>query len=81
MRDQALTIPPEAEFQALLFVSRLQKATTSAAAIVVGAVGLHINKIFFSHHGFHHKTKIFGNRVAITFAYNLARILDGKLDF
>ena len=76
-----LNILQPAEFQALRFVSRLQKTAAAAAAIVVGAVGLHIDKVFFPDDGFDHKTKIFGDRVTITFAYNLARILDGKLDF
>ena len=76
-----LIVLQPAEFKALLFVSRLQKTTAAAATIVVGAVGLHIDKIFFPHHGFHHKTKIFGDRVAITLAYDLAWILDRKLDF
>jgi hypothetical protein len=76
-----LNVFQPAEFQALRFVSRLQKTAAAAATIIVGAVGLHIDKIFFPHHGFYDKTKIFGDRVAITFAYDLARILDGKLDF
>jgi hypothetical protein len=50
-----------------------------SVTIVVGAVGLHVDKIFFPHNSFHNKTKIFGDRVAIAFPYNLARILDRKL--
>jgi hypothetical protein len=41
---------------------------------------LHIDKIFLSYDGFHHKPQIFSDRVAIAFTYNLAGILDGKLD-
>ncbi len=76
-----LSILQPTEFQTGFFIAGLQKATTAAAAIIVGAVGLHIDEIFFSHDGFDHKTKIFGDRVAITFAHDLARILDSKLDF
>ncbi len=76
-----LNVLQPAEFQALLFVSRLQKTAATAATIIVGAVGLHIDKIFLSYDGFHHKTQIFGDRVAIAFTYNLAGILDRKLDF
>ena len=76
-----LIVLQPAEFQTLRFVSRLQETAAAAAAIIVGAVGLHIDKIFFSHDGLDHKPKIFGNRVAITFAYDLARILNRKFDF
>jgi hypothetical protein len=76
-----LNVFQPAEFQALPFVSGLQKTTAAAAAIVVGAVGLHIDKIFLPYDGFHHKPKIFGDRVAITFAYNLTGILDREFDF
>ena len=70
-----LNVFQPAEFQTLLFVSRLQETTATTTAIIIGAVGLHIDKIFFPHDGFDHEPKIFGNRVAITFAHNLAGIL------
>ena len=76
-----LAILQAAEFMTGFLISGLQKTTTSATAIMVGVVGLHIDKIFFPHDGFHHKTKIFSDWVAITFAYDLARVLYGKLDF
>ena len=76
-----LVVFQPAEFKTGLFITRLQKPATAAAAIIVGAVGLHIDKIFFPHDGFDYKTKIFGDRVAITFADDLARVLDRKLDF
>jgi hypothetical protein len=59
----------------------LQKSTTTTAAVVVGPVGVHLDKVFFTHDGSHDKAKIFGNRVAIGFANNLTGILYGKLYF
>ena len=76
-----LNVLHPAVFQALLLVSRLQKATTAAITVIVGAVGLHIDKIFFPHDGFNHKTQILGDGIPVAFTYNLARILDGKFDF
>jgi hypothetical protein len=76
-----LNVLQPAEFQALLFVSRLQKTTTAAAAIVVGPVGLHVDKILFPHHGLYHKAQIFGDGISIAFAYNLTGILDRKFNF
>lgn len=35
--------------EALFFKSRLEKPTAAAAAIVIGAVGLHIDKILFAY--------------------------------
>ena len=75
-----LIVLQTAEFQACLLIARLQKATSAPATIVIGAVGLHIDKIFLPYDGFHHKPKIFGDRVSIAFPYNLAGILGGKLD-
>jgi len=70
-----------AEFQTGILIAGLQKTAAATAAIVVGAVGLHVDKVFFPHDGFDHKTKIFGDRITVAFAYDLARILDRKLYF
>jgi hypothetical protein len=59
----------------------LQKTAATAAAVVIGTVGLHVDKIFFPHDGLYDKAQVFGDWVAITFAHNLARILDSKFDF
>jgi hypothetical protein len=48
-----LTVLQATEFQTGFFISGLQKAPASAAAVIVGAVRLHIDKIFFSDNGFH----------------------------
>jgi hypothetical protein len=76
-----LLIFKPAVFQALLLESGLQKTATPAATIIVGAVGLHVDKIFFAHHRLDHKTEIFGNGITVTLANDLARILNRKLDF
>jgi hypothetical protein len=69
-----------AEGAALIGQSILQKAPASAAAIVIGAVGGHVDKVFFAHHGSNHIAHIFGDRIAEALANQLARILAGKLD-
>ena len=58
----------------------LQKAPAPAAAIVIGAVGGHVDKVFFAHHGSDHIAHIFGHRIAEALTNQLARILAGKLD-
>ena len=67
--------------QALFLVTRLEKTTATATAVIVGSVGRHVHEIFFSHHRFDDVTQIFGNGVAVTFADNLAGILNRKFDF
>ena len=67
--------------ETLLLESGLEKTAAAAATEVVGAVGLHVDEVFFSYDGFHHVAKVFGNGVAKTLAHDLAGILDGKLDF
>ncbi len=67
--------------QALIFESGLQESTTTTAAIIIGSIGLHIDEIFFTHHGFHHKPQIFCDGVAITLSNDLAGILYRELDF
>ena len=67
-------------YQTLFLESGLQKSATAATAVVIGSVGLHINKIFFTHHRLDHKTKIICDRIAIAFSNNLTRILNGEFD-
>ena len=76
-----LIVLQAAELQALLFVSRLQKTTTTAATIVVGPVGLHVDKIFFPHYGFYDKAQILGDGIPVAFTYNLAGILYREFNF
>jgi hypothetical protein len=68
-------------FKTLVFKSGLQKTTASAAAVIVGPVGLHIDKIFLPHNGFDNKSQIFSNGVTIAFPDDLAGVLNGEFDF
>ena len=61
-------------------ISGLEETAATAATVIVGAVGVHFDKIFFAHHGFDHITQVFGHRIAVCFANELARILYGKFD-
>ena len=61
-------------------ISGLQKAAPAAAAIIIRLVGNHIDKILFSHDRFDDKPQIFRDGIAITFSYDLAWILNRKLD-
>jgi hypothetical protein len=67
--------------QALFLEPGLQESAAAAAAVVVGAVGLHVDEIFFTHHGFDHKPQVFGNGIAVAFAYDLAGVLNREFDF
>jgi len=69
-----------AVLQALVLEPGLQESAAAAAAVVVGSVGLHVDEIFFSHHGFDHKAKVLGNGIAIALADDLAGVLDRELD-
>jgi hypothetical protein len=67
--------------QSLILESGLQESTAATAAIIVGSIGLHIDKIFLTYHGFHDKTQIFGDGITIAFSNDLAWILHSELDF
>ena len=69
-----------AEFQTLFFHAGLEETATAAAAIIVGPVGDHINKIFFADDRFDHVSQIFGNRIAKSLAHYLTGVLDGKFN-
>mgnify|MGYP001126006280 CR=1 FL=1 len=80
-RGLDLLVLESAVRQALVLVSGLQKPAAAAAAVIIGAVGGHVNKIFFANHGFDNIAEIFGNGITVAFSDNLAGILDRKLDF
>jgi hypothetical protein len=61
-------------------IAGLKEATPTAAAVIVGSVGEHVDKIFFTHHGFDHVTQILGNGVAEGFSHELTGILYRKFD-
>ena len=58
----------------------LQEPAAAAAAEIVGFVGIHLDKIFFTHHGLDHIAQVFGHGVAESFSNQLAGVLNGKLD-
>jgi hypothetical protein len=64
----------------LFRITGLEETATTAAAVVVRAVGVHFDEIFFTHHSLDHITQIFCHRVSKGFSYQLARVLYGKLD-
>jgi hypothetical protein len=76
-----LLILQPAELQTLLFETGLEKAAAAAAAIIVGLVRLHIDKIFFAHNRFDHKAQIIGYRIPVTLAHDLTGVLNRKFDF
>jgi hypothetical protein len=67
--------------EALFLESGLQESAAPAAAVVVGAVGLHIDKILFTHYGFDDVAQILGNGITVALADDLAGILDRELYF
>jgi hypothetical protein len=75
-----LLIFEPAVFEALLLEAGLEETTAAAATKIVGPVGLHVDKIFFSHHGLYDKAQIFGDGIAVTFAHDLAGVLYGEFD-
>jgi hypothetical protein len=62
-------------------ISGLQKAGAPAAAVVVGTIGRHVDKVFFTDRRFQDEAQIFGHRVAQALAHQLAWVLAGELDF
>lgn len=60
--------------------ARLQKAAASPAAEIVGAVGGHVDKIFFADDGSNDETQILGNGVAQGLSDQLAGILYREFD-
>ena len=75
-----LLILQPAEFQTLFFHAGLEETAPAAAAIIVGPVGHHIDKIFFSDDRFHNVSQILGNGIAKCLANDLAGVLDGKFN-
>ena len=76
-----LFILQPAEFQTLLFLAGLEETAAAAAAIIVGPVGDHIDKIFFSDDRFDHESQVFGNRFPKSLAHDLTGVLYRKFNF
>ena len=67
--------------QPLLLEPGLEESPAAAATVIVGPVGLHIDKVFLTHDRFHHKPQILCYGVTVTFADDLTGILDRKFYF
>ena len=67
--------------EALILEPGLEESAAAATAKIIGAIGLHIDEVLFTNNGLYHKTQVFGNRVAVAFANDLAGVLDGEFDF
>ena len=80
-RGLDLIVFEPAVFQPRLFVAGLEKTAAPTAAVVVGAVGHHIDEVFLAHHGLNYEAQILGNGITVGFADDLTGILGGKLDF
>ena len=70
-----------AEFQTLFFHAGLEETAAAPTAIIVGPVGGHIYKVFFTDDRFDHKSQIFGDRFPKCLAHDLTGVLDGKFNF
>jgi hypothetical protein len=66
--------------EAFFLETRLEESAPAAAAVIVGAVGNHVDEVLFTHHGFDHEPEILGNGIAVGLADNLAGILYRELD-
>ncbi len=76
-----LFILQPAEFQTLFFHAGLEETAAAAAAIIVGPVGDHINKIFFSDDRFDHESQVIGNGFPKSLAHDLTGVLHRKFNF
>jgi hypothetical protein len=63
-----------------VLVPGLQKTAAAPAAVVVGAVGHHVDKVLLSHDRLDHEAQVLCDRIAEAFPDDLAGILDRELD-
>lgn len=61
-------------------ITRLKKAASASAAVIVRPVRRHIDKVLFADYRFNNKPQILGNRVAKAFSHKLAGILNRKFN-
>ena len=58
--------------------SPLQSSTATAAAVIVRAVGRHVDKIFFTDNSLYRVSEIFGDGVPELFSHQITGIMDGE---
>jgi hypothetical protein len=75
-----LLVLQPAKFQTLFFHAGLEKTAAAAAAIIVGSVGNHINKVLLSDDRFDHESQVFGNGISKALAHDLTGVLHGKFN-
>ena len=56
----------------------LEESSPTAAAVIVGFIRCHLDDIFFTNHRFYDETQVICHRISISFADNLAGILDSE---
>jgi len=61
-------------------ISGLQEPAAAAAAVVIGPIGHHIDKVLFTHNRLHNESQIFCHRVAEALTDDLAGILYREFD-
>ena len=62
----------------MFFHTGLQKTAATATTIIIGSIGGHIDKVFFTHNGFNHHAKIFCHWIPQRFTDQLAWVLNGE---
>jgi hypothetical protein len=69
-----------AEGQALIFIAGLEEPAATAAAVVIGPVGLHVDEVLLAHHRLDHEPEVLGNGITVGFPDDLTGVLDRELD-
>lgn len=67
-------------FMACFSITGLKVASAAAAAVIIGFVRGHVNKVFFTNNRFDNKTEIFSHRIAQRLSNQLTGILNRKGD-
>jgi len=66
---------------AFLSIPGLEEAAAAAATVIIGFVRRHFDDILCSDNLLHDIAQVISNGIAISLAYDLTGILNGKLDF
>lgn len=69
------------EFSTAIVKTGLHKPAAASAAVIVGFIGNHVDKMLLADNGFNDKAQIVSHRVAKGFTDKLARVLHSKFNF